>query len=196
MVGIDMLSLLLSNSILRELPDNQSGVCIIITREERSTMDTSAHYRKIFRWNVLANIRMIDAIAPEGNNDALVELLSHILAAEHIWLLRIEGFDTRTREVWPLLALTECRERCLENNAIVMRYLANAEEEDLARIVTYSNTKDEAFSNSVADILTHVTHHSTYHRAQINSRLRALGAAPAIVDYISFARDSWQDRIL
>ncbi|MCZ7556592.1 MAG: DinB family protein [Bacteroidia bacterium] len=156
-------------------------------------MDTLSQLKKTFVWNTLANKRVLAAIEEAAADAAVVTLLSHALMAEYIWFLRIEGFDTTTREVWPALSPAECRERCGENDAIISAYLTSASEAELARDVSYKNSRGDAFTTSVADILTHVTHHSAYHRAQINRRLRECGAKPAVVDFISFARGEWPE---
>lgn len=46
-------------------------------------------------------------------------------------------------------------------------------------------------ATSLADTLFQVTHHSHYHRAQVNARLRELGGDPPLVDYIAWV---WMDR--
>ena len=39
---------------------------------------------------------------------------------------------------------------------------------------------------SIAETMFQVVNHTTHHRAQINARLRVLGAEPPIVDYIAW----------
>lgn len=39
---------------------------------------------------------------------------------------------------------------------------------------------------TLADTCFQITSHSTYHRGQVNSRLREIGAEPALVDYIAW----------
>ena len=41
-------------------------------------------------------------------------------------------------------------------------------------------------SPSLAETIFQVTSHSTYHRGQVNSRLRELGAVPPLVDFIAW----------
>jgi uncharacterized damage-inducible protein DinB len=43
-----------------------------------------------------------------------------------------------------------------------------------------------ASSPSLAETIFQVTSHSTYHRGQINARLRAVGGEPPLVDYIAW----------
>jgi uncharacterized damage-inducible protein DinB len=49
----------------------------------------------------------------------------------------------------------------------------------------------EAAVTTLGETLFQVTSHSTYHRGQANTRLRALGAEPPSVDYIGWA---WLER--
>jgi uncharacterized damage-inducible protein DinB len=44
---------------------------------------------------------------------------------------------------------------------------------------------------SLAETMFQITSHSTYHRGQVNARLRELGAEPPLVDYIAWL---WFDR--
>ncbi len=60
--------------------------------------------------------------------------------------------------------------------------------EKLAEILTYRNTKDVEFKNSLQDILMHVVMHSAYHRGQVAAAIRAAGARPAATDDIVFVR--------
>lgn len=49
----------------------------------------------------------------------------------------------------------------------------------------------DAEVTTMGETLFQVTSHSTYHRAQVNSRLRALGSEPPLVDYIAWL---WRGR--
>lgn len=53
------------------------------------------------------------------------------------------------------------------------------------------HTGDEPAVTTLGETLFQVTSHSTYHRAQVNTRLRALGVEPPLVDYIAWL---WQRR--
>jgi uncharacterized damage-inducible protein DinB len=54
--------------------------------------------------------------------------------------------------------------------------------------VSYRNSAGREFTNTVADIVTHVAMHGSHHRGQIALKLRASGQEPPYVDYIQFAR--------
>ena len=60
---------------------------------------------------------------------------------------------------------------------------------DLDRVVEYHNTKGHAFSNPMWQMLQHLVNHGTYHRGQITTMLRQLGATPLTTDLIAFYRE-------
>jgi uncharacterized damage-inducible protein DinB len=112
--------------------------------------------------------------------------MGHIIAAELLWLARLDGVPSPL-PVWPDLSLTECEARFVELSSGLLRALTG-EAEALARPVTYTNSKGERWTSTVEEILTHVVIHSAYHRGQIASDLRSAGHDPAYTDYIHAAR--------
>ena len=58
----------------------------------------------------------------------------------------------------------------------------------LTEVITYSNSRGEAFETSVHDILIQVFNHGTYHRAQVARDLRQHLLTPVNTDYITYVR--------
>lgn len=114
---------------------------------------------------------------------------AHVLAAERLWYMRLRGEDWTIQPVWPTLTLDECTALSKKNAQSYDEYAARLNERELARAVTYKNSKGETFTNSVADILTQVLLHGAHHRGQIAASLRAAGATPPVLDYIRFVRE-------
>jgi uncharacterized damage-inducible protein DinB len=85
---------------------------------------------------------------------------------------------------WPDLTLERCEARLRQ----ISRGLGEALIGSGTRTVAYTNSKGEAWTSTVEDILIHVTIHSAYHRGQIASDLRAAGLEPAYTDYIHAVR--------
>ena len=125
-------------------------------------------------------------VAP-GEETRALELFAHILAAEHVWLARIEG-RSGSVPVWPVLTLEECEEMSAENAREFAQMLRRETEASLQREVTYTNSAGKVFTNRVADILTHVALHGAYHRGQVSLLMRRGGGTPAPTDYIAFIR--------
>lgn len=114
-------------------------------------------------------------------------IFAHILAAEQLWLDRLRQ-RPQTMPVWPELELGACRELWNSLRRQWDEYLDKATADLLTVPVAYRNTRGESFSSRPADIITHVTLHSGYHRGQIATALRAAGREPAYTDYIHAVR--------
>ena len=115
-----------------------------------------------------------------------IRLYSHVAAAEHIWLSRLEG-RSPAHPVWPDLPL-EAATALAQESLTGLRAIAEADATTLAREVEYRTSAGQAFRNTVADILSHVALHGSYHRGQIALLTRQGGGTPAATDYIMFAR--------
>lgn len=118
-----------------------------------------------------------------------LRLFAHLLAAEQVWLTRLQGKESAALEIWPELSLEECAALAEQNRAEYTRYLDALPEAHLASTVTYRNSKGTEFTTSVQDILTHVALHGSYHRGQIASAVRSAAAEPATTDFIAFVRE-------
>ncbi|HEY4219377.1 MAG TPA: DinB family protein [Gemmatimonadaceae bacterium] len=133
-----------------------------------------------------AAIDTLPAGSPERTQ--AVRLYSHIAAAEHVWLARLEG-RTPAHAIWPDLTLDAAAALAAES-AAGLRAMAAHGPDALMQEVEYRNSTGKAFRNTVADVLTHVALHGSYHRGQIALLTRQGGGAPAITDYIAFVRDA------
>lgn len=136
------------------------------------------------RW---ADTRILDALtaANEPPRDAL-EIYSHVLGAEAVWLARLTG--NPPPPVWPELTLEECARLAARNAEGFVSFLDSVSDDDLQRLVTYRNSAGAEFKSRIDDIVTHVALHGQYHRGQVNARLRRAGAEPRPVDYIAYVR--------
>lgn len=113
------------------------------------------------------------------------ELVSHLLAAEHVWLSRIARREPKVA-VWPALSVDECANLASANADEFSALLGSVDKLD--EPVIYRNSAGEQFTSAVRDILTHVALHGSYHRGQIAMMVRAAGSKPAPTDFIAFAR--------
>lgn len=153
-------------------------------------MQLRAFLLRTFDFNARANIRIAEALHAAGRPvDEEVKLLGHVLNVEKIWFLRLEGFDTGATAAWPALTLNECAELARITAETAKSFLQRRDGAAFEQSVQYRNIEGDVFTNTVADILTHLSHHGAYHRAQINRLLREHGNTPAKVDFISFARE-------
>jgi uncharacterized damage-inducible protein DinB len=144
--------------------------------------------RRRFSYNAWANTEALAAI--EGRMHATarpVKLMTHILSAERLWLERMTQ-QPQSLPVWPDFSLDWCKVQVVELDLLWRSYLQQLSPKVLSQNVEYKNTKGEPWKNAVQDILTHVLFHSTYHRGQIASQMRADGELPAFTDFIHAVR--------
>ena len=157
---------------------------------------------ELYDYNYWARDRQLEACAaltPEqfvsavGGSFASVRgTLAHMVGAEWLWLERWRGRTPRAlppAEEFPTHAAVEGRWREVERD--MRQYLSGLSAEALARPLTYVNLKGETWTYPLWRTLLHVVNHQTYHRGQVTTLLRQLGAEPAAVDFL-LAHDSWQ----
>jgi uncharacterized damage-inducible protein DinB len=149
----------------------------------------SAHIRRLYDHMVWADARTLSALrAMHAQPLDALRLYAHLLAAEHVWLARIEGREPESA-VWPALGLEECAALSARNHAGYALLAETLSRDDLARVVRYRNSKGDEFVNTVEDIIMHVALHGAYHRGQVARIVRGEGGAPLPTDYIFFIRE-------
>ena len=144
----------------------------------------TADFQRLFRYDAWANEEVLMALRAMPEPPAhSVALLAHLAGAGNTWISRLRH-ETSVLPIWPELTFAECEERL---RTLAYGWKACLEElslETLGDKLNYRNSKGQPFSARVADILTHVINHASYHRGQIAAEMRASGHAPAMTDYI------------
>ena len=147
------------------------------------------HLRRLLLYDAWANYETLESLRKSAPPSRSLRWMAHIIGAEYLWLARLRR-DPATIAVWPELGLDECGERLAELSRRWPEYLDN-QLQSLAEPVSYTNSKGEAWTSTVEEILTHVTIHSAYHRGQIAADVRATGMVPAYTDYIHAVRHGY-----
>jgi len=130
----------------------------------------------------LESLRAASGAPPEA-----LDLFCHLVAAERLWLDRIEG-RAQGLAVWPALTLEQSAAALSDVHAGWQSLLSALDEARLDAPVAYANSAGQTFETPLVDVLAHVAHHGSYHRGQIAARLRAAGHEPSPTDLIGFAR--------
>ncbi len=151
-------------------------------------MNVADSLRRQFAYNAWANEEVLKAIRnSSAARERCVQLMSHILAAERVWLERLKQ-EPQSVPVWPTPDLEQCEAEASEMGRLWSDYLELATAGDVTQSVSYKNSKGEDWTSTIADILLHVVMHSAYHRGQIASYMREHGQTPAYTDYIHAVR--------
>src|ERR1700689_3822285 len=75
------------------------------------------------------------------------------------------------------------------NDRNMVDFPASLNADDLHRIVQYKTVAGTAQAQPLWQMLQHVANHSTYHRGQVTTLLRQLGAKATSTDLIAFYRE-------
>lgn len=143
-------------------------------------------FKDLFEYNHHFNQKLADIFMenPDWTSEKAVKLFNHLLNAHQIWNNRIEPMQT-TFGVWELHVVQDLKNIDKTNYEQTLQIL---DKFDFSKIINYSNSKGQIFSNNIRDTLFHVINHSTYHRGQIATELKQNGIEPLTTDYIFYKR--------
>lgn len=146
------------------------------------------HFLKLFDYERWADAKIIGAMRQvSAPNEKALELFSHVVESREVWLDRVKN-GMNASSTWKERDFESGAEITFENLNEWKRFLEDAGEEDLHRIISYKNMKGEPFKTLIKDIMTHVVNHSTQHRGQIVLLLKGQIASLPI-DYIVYNRE-------
>jgi uncharacterized damage-inducible protein DinB len=146
------------------------------------------YLRRQFAYDEWANREVLAAIRAAGSgNDRSLQLMSHILGAELLWLERLKQIP-QSIPVWPKPDLEQCEAQAAQLGGQWLEFLDLITAGDVSQSISYKNSKGEVWTSDIVDILTHVVMHSAYHRGQIATHMRASGQTPAYTDFIHGVR--------
>ncbi len=153
-------------------------------------MSEKNHFVGLFQYTHWANGLIIEAVADAEAAGAEVErmldLLSHLLRAQQVWLGRILQTEDAQKPFWHRDTVEACRTRNGAATGAWLSYLNN--QDDFGQTFTYHNSKGIAYTTALREIATHLINHATHHRSQIALLLRDAGFAPPPTDYIYYTR--------
>ena len=148
---------------------------------------------KLGSFNVWANttaLQGLDEAAATGRElpAVVLRLFSHVLNAQAIWIARITGTMPPVK-VWQEHDLATCHRLHEQTSEPLHQLMARADEAELHRLVSYTNSLGNKYDSMVHDILAHAVVHASYHRAQVATRLRDHGFEPVNSDFITYCRE-------
>jgi uncharacterized damage-inducible protein DinB len=161
---------------------------------------TPEQVSQLYQFNQWANRRMLDACAaltPEqfsrdmGSSFRSVrDTLAHIYGAEWIWHERLHGRShTGLPAGTEFPDLTAVRAKLEEMDRTYVDYASKLTPSELARVFQYKTIAGTELSNPQWQILQHLANHGSYHRGQVVTLLRQLGAKAVSTDLIAFYRE-------
>jgi uncharacterized damage-inducible protein DinB len=154
----------------------------------------------LFTYNDWANKRALQAVStltpeqytkPLGNSFSSVrDTLVHMYGAENVWLQRFKGSSPSAfPDGSQFTDIASLEAKWNPAAADLLNFVSGLTQEDIDRVVEYKTMKFGVYSNPMWQSLQHVVNHGTYHRGQITTMLRQLGAQPLATDLMHFYRE-------
>jgi len=151
----------------------------------------------LYEYDRWANARMLDAVSRlsaeqftadfSSSFHSVRDTLTHLLSADWIWLRRWKGTSpTAMLNPADFSDFAALRAKWAEVEKEQMAFVEQLTDELLASRLAYTNTKGERSEYPLGQLMQHVVNHSSYHRGQITSFLRQLGAEPVATDFLIF----------
>lgn len=145
------------------------------------------YFLRLYQYNAWANARVVGALKQQAVHDEkILTLMSHVLAAQFIWLHRIKGLDPPPYELWKQYTLDELTTMGEEAGRLWLLFVG--ESISFNRELVYKNYQGMPYTNNVEQIMIHLVNHATYHRGQVALLMRSKGFEPVNTDYITYDR--------
>ncbi|RIV18454.1 damage-inducible protein DinB [Fibrisoma montanum] len=143
----------------------------------------------LLNYEAWANKRVIQALetldAPPAR---AVQVMGHILSAQQIWIGRVTKEPTFVA-IWEDIPIAWMAEMADRQHRKLVNHITNLAETELLAPIDYVTSKDQPFQNTVLDILTHMSHHSAYHRGQVVQLVRQMLPDAPVTDFIVWVRE-------
>lgn len=132
-----------------------------------------------------------DYVRPMGNSfPSIRDTLNHIYLAEWIWYTRWNGVSPTAFPTGELPDLATLRSRWSDMEGKVRAFIDAAGDTGLNRVIEYRLMSGKPGASPLWQMVVHVVNHATYHRGQVTTLLRQLGAVPApSTDMITYFRE-------
>jgi uncharacterized damage-inducible protein DinB len=161
---------------------------------------TSDYFHHLLGFHYWARDRVfvaVEALDPEqyarpmGNSfPSIRDTLNHVYLAEGIWHSRWNGISPTSFPSDEIPDLATLRSRWSDTEGKVRDYLVAAGDSGLNRVIRYKLMSGKEGASPLWQMVAHVVNHATYHRGQVTTMLRQLGAAPAqSTDMITYFRE-------
>ncbi len=112
-------------------------------------------------------------------------MLAHILGADTIWLERWKGMKpVKLLGDGDFASMAELRARWDDFEKEHRRYIEGLTSADLPRVLEYRDTRGNAYSSPLWQMLQHVANHATHHRSEIATMITMISGSPPPTDLI------------
>jgi uncharacterized damage-inducible protein DinB len=161
---------------------------------------TPEQIRELYDFNAWANQRVFDACAAltsaqfsravVSSYPSVRETLAHIVTGEWVWLElwlgRMHPAAERQNYAAQFVDLAKIRTGWSEVERERQPFLDALTPPGLGHVIEYTSLMGNRCAYTLRRMMQHVVNHSTYHRGQVATMLRQLGAEPRPTDYLRY----------
>ncbi len=146
-------------------------------------------------WAKHRTLGVIETISPEqylkdmgSSHGGIHGTLVHTMGAEEVWLKRwkhepVTGISKP--EEFPTFESLVNRWEMVEMGVLGFCHMLRADA-DILRTCEYKDLKGNTYSQPLYQLMQHLVNHSSYHRGQVVTLLRQIGAKPVATDLVRF----------
>ena len=156
--------------------------------------------RFLYDYNTWANRGSLDSAAAltveqfikalGSSFSSVRDTLAHIWGCEWLWLERFQGRSPASLpDAGEFHEISTLRTRWQEDEARLNEFVARVTQKDLDNVHEYRTLNFGQYTNPLWLSMQHLVNHGTYHRGQITTMVRQLGAKPLPTDVIHFYRE-------
>jgi uncharacterized damage-inducible protein DinB len=163
-------------------------------------MDTAkSKALRLLEYHAWATAKTLESVQPLSHEELLRDMrtshssvwgtLDHTYRADALWLKRLGGDpDVKLSAIDPVSDLEGLQRSWQAAQTGLISFAGSLSDADWTRVVEYRFLSGKEGRSPVYETLLHVVNHGTYHRGQIVTMLRLLGAEPIATDFIAFVR--------
>jgi uncharacterized damage-inducible protein DinB len=155
---------------------------------------------KLFEYNAWADrraVKAVSALSTEKFNQktgssfsSVRDTLVHVFGAERLWFARFQGGSPKSfPDGSSITDPATLQEQWSAFEPEMLAWVRGLNQEDLDRVMVYQTMKFGEYSNPLWQMMQHMVNHGTYHRGQITTMLRQLGAEPISTDLMHYYRE-------
>lgn len=143
------------------------------------------YFKQIFEHEHWANLKVLESIISASEKpQRVIEIFSHTIAAQRIWLDRINGDKTELK-VWEVFDTKIMLELLEINYADIIKII---NKQDFEQLIAYQNSSGQHFTSTINQILSHLALHASYHRGQVVLLLKCKIETLPTTDFILYVR--------
>jgi uncharacterized damage-inducible protein DinB len=149
------------------------------------------------QWATLKTLESVASLKPEEYSrdlntsfGSIHGTMVHILSADRVWLSRWRGMSSSPMKAEDVPTIEVLKKQWDSHSLELNNFLRTLREDQLSAPLSYTDFKNNVNAQILAQQMQHKVNHSTYHRGQIASMLRQLGAKPINTDLITYYRQN------